>query len=96
MAKSLTVEPIMAGFNEYELKMSSIQTILANTARHGTSLETVNAEFEKLNQYADKTIYNFGDMTRNIGLFTATFLTLDDLAPNRVICGIGAWWDPLA
>ncbi len=34
--------------------------------------------------------------TRNIGLLAATFLTLDDLAPGRVICGIGAWWDPLA
>jgi 5,10-methylenetetrahydromethanopterin reductase len=34
--------------------------------------------------------------TRNIGLLAATFLTLDDLAPDRVICGIGAWWDPLA
>jgi 5,10-methylenetetrahydromethanopterin reductase len=34
--------------------------------------------------------------TRNIGLLAATFLTLDDLAPNRIICGIGAWWDPLA
>ena len=34
--------------------------------------------------------------TRNIGLLAATFLTLDDLAPDRVICGVGAWWDPLA
>ena len=34
--------------------------------------------------------------TRNIGLLAETFLTLDDLAPNRIICGIGAWWDPLA
>ena len=34
--------------------------------------------------------------TRNISLLAATFLTLDDLAPNRIICGIGAWWDPLA
>lgn len=34
--------------------------------------------------------------TRNIGLLAATYLTLDDLAPDRVICGIGAWWDPLA
>lgn len=34
--------------------------------------------------------------TRNIGLLASTFLTLDDLAPDRVICGIGAWWDPLA
>src|SRR5512138_764361 len=34
--------------------------------------------------------------TRNIGLLAATYLTMDDLAPNRIICGIGAWWDPLA
>ena len=34
--------------------------------------------------------------TRNIGLLASTFLTLDDLAPDRMICGIGAWWDPLA
>ncbi|MFA9405200.1 MAG: LLM class flavin-dependent oxidoreductase [Anaerolineales bacterium] len=34
--------------------------------------------------------------TRNIGLLASTYLTLDDLAPNRIICGIGAWWDPLA
>ncbi len=34
--------------------------------------------------------------TRNIGLLAATFLTLDDLAPDRIICGLGAWWDPLA
>jgi 5,10-methylenetetrahydromethanopterin reductase len=34
--------------------------------------------------------------SRNIGLLAATFLTLDDLAPDRIICGIGAWWDPLA
>jgi 5,10-methylenetetrahydromethanopterin reductase len=34
--------------------------------------------------------------TRNVGLLAATFSTLDDLAPGRVILGIGAWWDPLA
>jgi 5,10-methylenetetrahydromethanopterin reductase len=34
--------------------------------------------------------------TRNIGLLASTYLTLDDLAPGRIICGIGAWWDPLA
>jgi 5,10-methylenetetrahydromethanopterin reductase len=34
--------------------------------------------------------------TRNIGLLAATFLTLDDLAPDRIVCGMGAWWDPLA
>lgn len=34
--------------------------------------------------------------TRNIGLLASTFLTLDDLAPDWILCGIGAWWDPLA
>jgi len=34
--------------------------------------------------------------TRNAAIISTTFLTLDDLAPDRIICGIGAWWDPLA
>ena len=34
--------------------------------------------------------------TRNVGLLAATFATLDELAPDRVICGLGAWWEPLA
>lgn len=63
MGREFTVAPIMAGFQEYELKMGSIQTILANTQRHGTTLDTVNASLEQLNKYADQTIYNFGDMT---------------------------------
>lgn len=70
LGKSLTVDPIMDGFREYELKMGSIQTILANTAKHGTGLDDVTASLDELNEYADKTIYNFGDMTKNIGLFT--------------------------
>ncbi len=70
MAKALTVQPMIDGFQEYEVKIGSIQTILANTARHGTGLEEVTANLDELNTYADKTIYNFGDMTRNIGLFT--------------------------
>jgi tape measure domain-containing protein len=78
MGKEFTTAPITAGFQEYELKMGSIQTILANTARHGTKLPQVNAALEELNQYADKTIYNFGDMTKNIGLFTNAGLKVDD------------------
>ncbi len=77
-AKSFTVAPIMDGFNEYELKMGSIQTILANTAKDGTNLEQVKNSLEELNKYADKTIYNFGDMTRNIGLFTNAGIKLGD------------------
>ncbi len=77
-AKSFTIAPIMEGFNEYELKMGSIQTILANTAKDGTSLDQVKSSLEELNKYADKTIYNFGDMTRNIGLFTNAGIGLND------------------
>lgn len=80
LVKSLTLDPIMAGFQEYELKMGSIQTILANTSRHGTGLEDVTRTLDELNTYADKTIYNFGDMTRNIGLFTNAGLKLEESA----------------
>jgi len=34
--------------------------------------------------------------TRNAAIVAATFSTLDDLAPGRILCGIGAWWEPLA
>ena len=78
LAKSLTVEPILAGFQEYELKMGSIQTILANTARHGTGLPEVTKNLDELNTYADKTIYNFGAMTKNIGLFTNAGIKIED------------------
>lgn len=78
LAKSLTISPIMDGFREYELKMGSIQTILANTQRWGTSLKDVTKSLNELNRYADKTIYNFGDMTKNIGLFTNAGIKLED------------------
>lgn len=78
LVKSLSVDPIMDGFREYELKMGSIQTILANTQRHGTGLKDVTKSLDELNSYADKTIYNFGDMTRNIGLFTNAGLKVDE------------------
>lgn len=78
MAKQFTLEPIMAGFSEYELKMGSIQTILANTSIHGTTLDQVTASLDELNTYADKTIYNFGDMTKNIGLFTNAGIKVEE------------------
>ena len=77
LAKALTIDPIMTGFSEYELKMGSIQTILTNTAHEGTTLEDVTKTLDELNTYADKTIYNFGEMTRNIGTFTAAGVDLD-------------------
>ena len=77
LLKSLTIDPIKTGFSEYETKMGSIQTILTNTAHQGTTLEDVNATLAELNTYADKTIYNFAEMTRNIGTFTAAGVDLD-------------------
>ena len=72
---ALTIAPITTGFQEYELKMNSVQTIMAST---GESLETVNEYLEELNKYADKTIYSFSDMTRNIGKFTNAGVKLED------------------
>jgi len=75
LVKSLTLEPVMQGFQEYELNIRSIQTILANT--NDTNLRQVNDALDELNEYADKTIYNFAEMTRNIGTFTAAGVNLD-------------------
>lgn len=77
MVSALTIEPIMSGFQEYELKMNSIQTILTNTAHRGTTLKDVTRALDELNTYADKTIYNFAEMTRNIGTFTAAGVDLE-------------------
>lgn len=75
IASSLTIEPVTTGFNEYELKMGSIQTIMAST---GESLETVNGYLNELNEYSDKTIYSFADMTSNIGKFTNAGVSLEE------------------
>lgn len=69
------VKPVRDGFSEYELKMGSIQTIMAST---GESLDNVNKYLEDLNLYADKTIYSFSDMTASIGKFTNAGVKLDD------------------
>ena len=77
---SLTLEPVMTGFNEYETKMNAITTIMTNTAHAGTTMDQVTATLNELNEYADLTIYNFAEMTRNIGTFTAAGVGLDDSA----------------
>ena len=77
MVKSLTIAPITQGFQEYETQMNSVQTILANTSHQGTTLKDVTAALDELNTYADQTIYNFTEMTRNIGTFTAAGVDLD-------------------
>lgn len=74
---ALTIQPVTTGFQEYETQINAIQTILANTKSKGTTLDDVNAALDTLNTYADKTIYNFTEMTRNIGTFTAAGVDLD-------------------
>jgi tape measure domain-containing protein len=78
IVSALTTDPIKDGFAEYETQMNSVQTILANTSKEGTTVKDVNAALDELNTYADKTIYNFTEMTRNIGTFTAAGVKLDD------------------
>lgn len=77
IVKALTVDPVKSGFQEYETQINAVQTILANTSRHGTTLEQVNEALDELNHYADLTIYNFTEMTRNIGTFTAAGVDLN-------------------
>lgn len=77
VVKALTIDPIKSGFEEYETQMGAIQTILANTQSKGSTLQDVNSALDELNTYADKTIYNFTEMTRNIGTFTAAGVDLD-------------------
>ena len=77
LVKSLTIDPIKTGFQEYETQINAVQTILANTSSKGTTLDQVNAALDELNHYADMTIYNFTEMTRNIGTFTAAGVDLN-------------------
>lgn len=77
MMSALTIDPIKTGFSEYETQMNAVQTILANTSSKGSTLQDVNRALGELNTYADKTIYNFTEMTRNIGTFTAAGVALD-------------------
>lgn len=78
LAKAFTIEPVFSGFEEYETQINAVQTILANTQDKGTTLDDVNNALDELNHYADLTIYNFTEMTRNIGTFTAAGIDLDN------------------
>jgi tape measure domain-containing protein len=71
MTKAFTIDPVKAGFENYETQINAVQTILANTVAAGTKLPEVNKALAELNTYANQTVYNFSDMTKNIGTFTA-------------------------
>lgn len=77
LVSAFTIDPIKTGFEEYETQINAVQTILANTSSKGTTLDQVNNALDELNHYADMTIYNFTEMTRNIGTFTAAGVDLD-------------------
>ena len=78
ITKALTIDPIKTGFEEYETQINAVQTIFSNVKGKGKSLDDVNNALDELNTYADKTIYNFTEMTKNIGTFTAAGVGLDE------------------
>lgn len=75
ITSALSFDGMSDGWNEYKLKMNSIQTIIMST---GESLSTVNKYLDELNKYSDRTIYSFSDMTANIGKFTNAGVGLKD------------------
>lgn len=86
MISAISIKPLKDGLEEYELQINSVQTIMANT---GKDVKTVNAALDELNSYADLTIYKFGDMTKNAGMFTAAGVPLEDTM--IAMKGIGNW-----
>lgn len=77
LAKALTIDPIKDGLAEYETKLNAVQTIMSNT-QGKNSMGEITDTLDDLNTYADKTIYNFAEMTRNVGTFTAAGVGLED------------------
>lgn len=76
VVSSVSTDGIKSGFSEYELKMNSFKTIKASAGKDFTDSK-INEYLEELNEYADKTIYSFSDMTNNIGKFTNAGVKLD-------------------
>lgn len=92
IVKALSIDAVIDGFKEYEQKMNTIQVIFSNTnKRFGTTHEEIDKKLDELNAYADKTVYNFGNMTAAVGKFTAAGNTLDDsVAAIKGISNAGA------
>ena len=78
LVSAFTIDPVKTGLQEYETQINAVQTILANTKNKGSTLNDVNNALSELNKYADLTIYNFTEMTRNIGTFTAAGVGLKE------------------
>jgi hypothetical protein len=78
IAKSLTIDPIAEGYNDYQAKLTSVQTIMNAT---GKSIGVVDGYFKQLDTYADKTIYNLTDMTGAFAKFTNAGVGMDKSVP---------------
>ena len=91
MWNALVMTPIKTGLEEYETQLNAVQTILANTKKHGTTLKDVSGALDELNLYADLTIYNFTQMTDSIGKFTTAGVDLDtSVAAIKGIANVAA------
>jgi tape measure domain-containing protein len=91
-SKHLTIDPVSEGFKNYETQIDAVQTILANTGLKGKAgLGEVTRTLKELNTYANKTVYNFSDMARNIGIFTAAGVKLAPATASiKGIANLGA------
>lgn len=79
IVSAFTIDPVKTGLQEYETKMNAVQVIKSNT-RGKNTMEDITAALEDLNTYADKTIYNFAQMTSNVGKFTAQGYKVEEAA----------------
>ncbi len=68
IASALTIDPVKTGLSEYETKLNAVQVMKSN---RGGTIEEITEALDELNRYADKTIYNFTQMTSNVGKFVA-------------------------
>lgn len=74
-----TMEPVMDGWEEYNLKTKSTQTLLNNVSKYGSTMEDVSVVLDKLNTYADKTTYSFAGMIQTLSGASTAGLNLDEL-----------------
>lgn len=94
--KAATIQPVMDGWSEFEMKTDSVQTILGGIRNQAEfagdqpkAIRAISESLDELNEYADKTIYNFAQMTENVGKFTNQGISLD--ASTNAIKGIANW-----
>ena len=96
IAKSMTVDQVAAGWNKYEQKITSVQTIMANLREaqdkftdEASKMDYVNTYLDKLMWFSDETSYSFTEMTDNVGKFIANGQGLEDSV--TAMQGIATW-----